>query len=214
LSRTAGLLLAAALAAALAGCGREPDPMAGCTLPSGATVLAIGDSLTRGFGASGDGYAEQLQALLPGSPLPADLAVVNAGIDGERSAGLLERIDDALDEHRPAVVLITIGGNDFLRRVPEADTRRNVDAIVRRVHERGAWPVLFAVPRASLTAAAGLMSEHALYADLADQGVPVIREVVTDVLSDDALKSDRIHPNARGYGRMAQAALDTLARCR
>lgn len=201
--------LAAALTATLAGCGRAADPMAGCTLPSGATVLAIGDSLTRGHGAPGNGYAEQLQALLP-----ADITVVNAGIDGERSADLLERIDAALDEHRPAVVLITTGGNDFLRRVPEADTRRNMAAIVQRVRDQGATPVLFGVPRASLTAAAGLLSEHELYEELADDGVPVIRDVVTRVLSDDALKADRIHPNASGYARLAQAAQQALAGCR
>jgi acyl-CoA thioesterase I len=200
--------LAAALAASLAGCSRDVDPMAGCTLPSGATVLAIGDSITRGLGAPGNGYAEQLQALRP------DLSIVNAGIDGERSAGLLERIDTALDEHRPAVVLITTGGNDFLRRVPEADTRRNVAAVVQRVRDQGSTPVLFGIPRASLTAAAGLLSEHDLYEDLADDGVPVIRDVVTQVLSDDALKADRIHPNASGYARLAQAAQQVLAGCR
>lgn len=207
--RPAAWLVWAALALAVAGCSRTPDALLGCTLPSGATVLAIGDSITRGHGAPGKGYAEQLQPLLP-----ADVTVVNAGIDGERSAGLLDRIGPALDEYRPSVVLITTGGNDFLRRVPEADTRRNVAAIVQQVRDGGATPVLFGIPRASLTAAAGLLSEHEMYADLARDGVAVIRDVVTDVLSDDALKADRIHPNASGYARMAQAAQQTLARCR
>lgn len=213
MTRTVGGPLAAALAvalsAALAGCGRDAPTMAGCSLPSGATVLAIGDSLTRGHGAPGNGYAEQLQALLP-----ADITVVNAGVDGERSEGLLDRIGAALDEHRPAVVLITTGGNDFLRRVPDDETRRNVAAIVDRVRDQGATPVLFGIPRASLTAAAGLLSEHDLYEDLADDGVPVIRDVVTRVLSDDALKADRIHPNASGYAQLAQAAQQALAGCR
>jgi lysophospholipase L1-like esterase len=213
LTRAVGGPLAAALAVAvsatLAGCGRDAATMAGCSLPSGATVLAIGDSLTRGHGAPGNGYAEQLQALLP-----ADISVVNAGIDGERSEGLLQRIDAALDEHRPAVVLITTGGNDFLRRVPDDQTRRNVAAIVDRVRDQGATPVLFGIPRASLTAAAGLLSEHELYEDLAEDGVPVIRDVVTRVLSDEALKADRIHPNASGYARLAQAAQQALAGCR
>jgi lysophospholipase L1-like esterase len=206
--RAAWLLGTAALAASLAGCSRAPDALSDCSLPSDATVLAIGDSITRGHGAPGHGYAEQLQALLP-----AGVTVVNAGIDGERSADLLDRIGPALDEYQPSVVLITTGGNDFLRRVPEADTRRNVAAIVQQVRDEGATPVLFGIPRASLTAAAGLLSEHDLYADLAGDGVAVIRDVVTDVLSDDALKADRIHPNASGYARMAQAAQQALARC-
>jgi len=206
----AGLAICLLAAAGLTpGCGRSDPPLVGCELPAGATVLAIGDSLTRGFGAPGQGYVEQLQALRP------DLSVVNAGIDGERSAGLLARLDDALARHRPAVVLITTGGNDFLRRVPEADTRRQVAAMVDRVRAAGAWPVLFEMPRVSLTAAAGYLSAHGLYADLADAtGVHLIRGTVVRVLSDEALKADAVHPNVQGYTAMAQAAHEVLARCR
>ncbi len=172
-------------------------------------MLAIGDSLTRGFGAAGQGYAEQLETLLAG-PI-----VVNLGIDGERSAGLRERIDEALAEHRPAVVLITTGGNDFLRRVPEAQTRENLAAIVARVRGAGATPVVFGIPAPSLAAVAGRAGEHAMYGDLAEGGqVHVIAGVVADVLSEDGLKSDRIHPNREGYARMAQAAFTVLGRCR
>ena len=200
---------AAAVAVALSGCSRPPDALAGCRLPTDGTVLAIGDSLTRGHGAAGQGYAEQLEALLAGP------AVVNLGIDGERSAGLRERMAEALAEHRPAVVLITTGGNDFLRRVPEAQTRENLAAIVGTVRAAGATPVVFGIPAPSLAAVAGVAGEHALYADLADTGqAHVIADVVADVLSRDSLKADRIHPNREGYARMAQAAFQALDRCR
>lgn len=196
-------------AALLAGCTQAPDALAGCRLPTDGTVLAIGDSLTRGHGAAGQGYAEQLEALLAGP------AVVNLGIDGERSAGLRERIDAALAEHRPAVVLITTGGNDFLRRVPEAQTRENLAAIVASVRAAGATPVLFGIPAPSLAAVAGVAGDAAMYGDLAAGGqAHVIAEVVTDVLSQDSLKSDRIHPNREGYALMAQAAVKALDRCR
>jgi lysophospholipase L1-like esterase len=113
------------------------------------------------------------------------------------------------------VVLITTGGNDFLRRLPEADTVRDMTAVVRQVQASGAWPVLFEMPRVSLTAAAGLLSAHGLYADLAGAtGVHVIRDTLVDVLSDEALKADAVHPNVRGYTVMAQAAQAVLARCR
>ena len=213
-------ILAAGLAAWLAagllgGCERRDEALAGCRLPARATVLAIGDSLTRGHGAPGEGYAEQLQALLAASSAPAGITVVNAGVDGERSAGLLARIDDALAEYRPAVVLITSGGNDFLRRVPEAETRRHLAAVVERVRRSGAYPVVFGLPTPSLGAAIGLAPEHALYEDLAnDAGAHVIEGVVADVLSRDALKSDRIHPNPAGYAVMARAAFELLQRCR
>jgi acyl-CoA thioesterase I len=198
---------------ALAGCGRKPQAFA-CRLPADARVLAIGDSLTRGYGADGSGYAEQLQGLLDGPGGRPDLTVVNAGRDGERSDGLLARIDAALAEHQPAVVLLTSGGNDFLRRVGEDDTRRQLRAVLERVRAAGAAPVLFAVPRPGLAAAGGFASDHPLFEELADGGQAlVIAGVVAGVLNEPDLRSDQIHPNRAGYARMAQAAFDTLKRC-
>lgn len=200
---------------ALGGCSRRDASLADCRLPADATVLAIGDSLTRGHGAGGAGYPEQLQALLRDAPGRSQVRIVNLGVDGERSAALLARLDAALAEHRPAVVLVTIGGNDFLRRVNADDTRRHLHAIVERVREDGAFAIVFAIPQPSLGAAFGLPDEHPLFGELArERGVHVIDEVVADVLARDGLRSDRIHPNRDGYARMAQAAFDALQRCR
>lgn len=211
---TRAALLALALLA-LAGCGRKPDALADCRLPPDATVLAIGDSLTRGYGAGGEGYAEQLQQRLADAPGRGGVRVVNLGIDGERSEGLLARLDGALAEHRPAVVIVTSGGNDFLRRVSAEQTRRNLREAVARIRAAGAQPLLFAIPEPSLAAAAGIASSHALYAEIAEDGAAhVIDAVVAEVLADEALKSDRIHPNRAGYARMAGAAFAALERCR
>jgi lysophospholipase L1-like esterase len=210
-----GAAVVVAAIVALAGCGRRDAALADCRLPADATVLAIGDSLTRGHGAGGAGYPEQLQALLRDVPQRADVRVVNLGVDGERSAGLLARVDAAIAEHRPAVVLITSGGNDFLRRVSADDTRRHLLAVLESVRGAGAFAIVFAIPQPSLGAAVGLPDEHPLFDELADEaGVHVIDDVVADVLARDELKSDRIHPNREGYARMAQAAFDALQRCR
>lgn len=214
--RPRSLMLAAMAAATLlvSGCGRRPAASE-CKLPAGASVLAIGDSLTRGFGADGQGYAEQLQPLLAQQPGRQDVVVHNLGINGEQSAGLAARIDAALAEHKPAVVLITSGGNDILRRVPEDETRRELAEVVKRVRAAGAHPVLFAVPRPSLAAAAGMPSDHAMYAALADElKLQVLPGVVAGVLAKPELRSDQIHPNAAGYALMARAAADALAPCR
>ena len=198
----------------LASCGGDRGATSACRIGADGTVLAIGDSITRGHGAVGRGYPEQLQALLHASPERASVRVVNMGVDGERSDGLLARIDTAIEANAPAVVLITTGGNDLLRRVDEASVRSNLGAIVQRVRVAGAWPVVFAVPKPSLSAAVGFASDHQLYQELADAGTRVIPEVVGDVLEDDTLRSDTIHPNASGYARMAQAAFDVLSECR
>jgi acyl-CoA thioesterase-1 len=208
--RRAGFLFVALL---LGACGGEP-PASSCRVGADAKVLAIGDSITRGYGADGRGYPEQLQELLRASPGRAAVQVLNMGVDGERSDGLLARIDAAIAANAPAVVLITTGGNDLLRRVDEGSVRSNLGAIVQRVRMAGAWPVVFAVPKPTLSAAVGLASDHELYQELADGGTRVIPDVVGDVLADDALRSDTIHPNANGYARMAQAAFDALSECR
>lgn len=212
--RLLALLLAAA-ALLTAGCGKRGPTASACRLTAGATVLAIGDSLTRGLGAEGQGYAEQLQPLLAAQPGRQDLRVLNLGINGETSAGLAARIEAALAEHRPAVVLITSGGNDFLRRAAEEDTRRHLADVVTQVRAAGAYPVLFAVPQPSLAAAVGLPSDHPLYDALAGElNLPVLPGVVAGVLAKPELKSDQIHPNGAGYAVMAQAAADALAACR
>ena len=197
----------------LGACGGDP-PASSCRLGADAKVLAIGDSITRGYGAAGRGYPEQLQDLLRASPGRAAVQVLNMGVDGERSDGLLARIDAAIAANAPAVVLITTGGNDLLRRVDEAAVRANLGTIVRRVRMAGALPVVFAVPKPTLSAAVGFASDHEIYQELADGGTRVIPEVVGDILADDTLRSDTIHPNASGYARMAQAAFDVLSECR
>ena len=131
----------------------------------------------------------------------------------ERSDGLLARIDDALAEHRPALVLITSGGNDLLRRVPAERTRANLKAVAERVRAAGAVPVIFAVPQPSVAAVVGLLDDHPLFDDLVGD-LHVIPDVVAEVLSDDALKADAIHPNRAGYTRLADAAAAVLQRCR
>lgn len=205
-------VLAALLA--LGGCGEETVAPGACTLPADGTVLAIGDSITRGYGAAGQGYPEQLQALFAASGERAGVRVLNRGIDGERSGQLRARIDKALAESTPAVVLITTGGNDLLRRGDPAQTRANLDAIVAQVRAAGAWPVVFAVPKPSLAAAAGFGSDHPLYEELAEAGESaVIGGVVAGILADESLRSDEIHPNAAGYGLMAQAAWTALQNC-
>ena len=215
MNRPALLLALLATAALAAACGRRHNAADECQLPAGATVLAIGDSLTRGYGADGRGYAEQLQPLLAAQPGRQDLRVVNLGINGETSAELAARIDAAVAQHRPAVVLITSGGNDFLRRAAEGDTRRHLEEVTRKVRAAGAHPVLFAVPQPSLAAAVGLPSDHPLYEALAGElQLQVLPGVVAGVLAQPALKSDQIHPNAAGYGVMAQAAAEALASCR
>ncbi|MFC5303260.1 GDSL-type esterase/lipase family protein [Azospira restricta] len=188
--------VAFAAAALLAGCGRKPKLAA---LPAGATVLAFGDSVTYGTGAA------------PGEDWPTRLAarsgwrIVNAGVPGDTAEAGRQRIGPLLDEHRPALVIVEIGGNDFLRRRPQAAVKEDLRAIVAAARAAGAQVVLVAVPELSLLGAVTRKpSDAPIYAELGDEEkLPVVADVFADTLGDPALRADAIHPNAHGYERMA-----------
>lgn len=191
-----GLLLLT-LPALWAGCGRKAGHAA---VAPGQTVLALGDSVTFGTGAA------------PGEDWPTILAaatgwqVVNAGVPGDTAQAAQARLPALLAQHRPALVIIEIGGNDFLRRRPAAAVKSDLRSLLQSALAVGAQVVLVAVPALSLMAAvAGRPSDAALYAELAEEeGVALVPEVLSDVLGDPALRADPIHPNAAGYRQMAR----------
>lgn len=151
--------LALALPAALSACGRKKPALT--RLPAGSAVLALGDSLTWGTGAAPEtSYPAVLQGL-------TGWRIANAGVPGDTSAGALARLPGLLQEGAPQLVLVSIGGNDFLRRLPESDTRRHIQAICEQIRASGAQTLLIAVPALSMRAALGSPADHPLYADLA-----------------------------------------------
>ena len=216
-SRRRWLCQGGALAAGLSGlsllngCGR--DPARAQVVPAGATVLALGDSLTSGVGAAPEAAYPVVLARLTG------WNVVNGGVSGDTSAQALARLQALLAEHQPRLVIVSIGGNDFLRKLPESDTRTNVHAICRQALGSGAQVLLVAVPRASVAAALGQVTDHALYAEVAkDLKIALLRQAWGEVLAQPELRSDPVHANARGYEQFARsvqgvaAAVGLLAR--
>ena len=195
----AGLLLVT-----LAGCGR--DKKTAQPVPPGSTVLALGDSLTFGTGASTETSYPAVLAGLTG------WNVVNAGVSGDTSAQALARLPALLAEHQPKLVIVSIGGNDFLRKLPESDTRAHVHAICKQSLDAGAQVLLVAVPRATVAAALGQMTDHALYAEVAkDLKIPLQREAWGEVLAQPDLRADAVHANARGYAQFARSVQGTAA---
>ena len=192
-------LLAVLLAAGvLAGCDRGPrlEPLA-----PGGRILAFGDSLTRGVGAAPEQSYPAALARRVGRP------VINAGLPGELSREGLRRLPAVLEEVRPALVLLCHGGNDILRGFNPDATRRNLEAMVQLSRDHGAQVALIGVPDRSL-----LFLETAdIYRDVAQAtGVPLEDEALADIIGDAALRSDRVHPNAEGYRRLAAAVADLL----
>jgi acyl-CoA thioesterase-1 len=196
------LLILGLASGALAACGRQPKMAA---VPAGATVLALGDSITFGTGTSPDASYPTVLAQLTG------WKIVNAGIPGDTSAGALQRLPELMKEHAPPLVLVSIGGNDFLRRMSQAQTRENIRNICLQAASGGAQVLLIAVPELSAVAAvARSLSDHPMYAELAKElKIPVHASGWAEVLSDPTLRSDPIHANAAGYAKFARGVADT-----
>jgi acyl-CoA thioesterase-1 len=197
-SRYVGWLLPAAFSLVLSlGCA-ERHPFE--ALSADAVVLAFGDSVTAGVGASaGEDYPGQLAEL-------TGLKVVNAGVSGDTAREAGKRLGPLLANHQPDMVIVELGGNDFLRQTQAARVKEYVRGIIRAAHETGAVVVLVSVPRLSLLrASVGALTDSPIYAELAaEEGVLLVPDVFSEVLSDDALHADKIHPNARGYRQLAQ----------
>jgi len=195
------------LAACLALCaGCAPDKAE--PLPPGTAVLVLGDSLSAGYG------------LTPAQAWPAHLAertgwrVINAGVSGDKSRDALARLPALLDAHAPRLVLVELGGNDMLHRLPEAQTRADLARILDQIRARGSLAVLLATPRPSLAGAVfQSLSAAPFYAELAKEArVPLIEDALARVLSDPALKLDALHPNADGQALLAGMVQQDLRR--
>src|SRR5919109_2642827 len=129
------------LAVLLAACAERPKLE---RLPADAVVLAFGDSLTFGTGAAdAESYPAQLERLI-------GRRVVRAGVPGEVTAQALERLPAALDEHAPRLLVLCIGGNDFLRRLGKTQAERNVRAMIELARRRGVDVLLIATPEPGL----------------------------------------------------------------
>lgn len=175
-------------------------------LPYQATVVAFGDSVTFGYGvAPEESYPVILESLSPWK-------VINAGISGERADQGKQRINAVLNEYNPQLVIIELGGNDFLQRRNSKAVKEDLRAIIQSVKSYGAIPVLVAVPALSpLTAVTGKPSNADLYQELAkEEKINLIPNVFSDILGQEYLKQDMIHPNKEGYQQLAQDIYQAL----
>ena len=187
---------------ALAACGEKTPSLP--KLAPDAVVLAFGDSLTYGTGAN------------PNESYPAVLEkkigrkVVSAGVPGETSAQGLARLPAVLDTTRPQLVVLIHGGNDFLRRLDETQAAANLRAMGRLARDRGVAVVILGVPKPGL-----FPSSASFYREVAKElGAPYDADALPAILKDNELKSDPIHPNAKGYARLAESVAALLAKAK
>ena len=180
------------------GCGGKTPKIS--KLASADVIVAFGDSLTYGTGAAEQESYPAVLAQLVGHD------VVRAGVPGEVTAQGLQRLPEVIEEYRPRLMIVCLGGNDMLRRLSVAETRANLRAMIRMLKDHGIAVVLIGVPQPAL-----LSSAPEFYAELAKEfAIPYEGDVLMKVLYAAEMKSDPIHPNAKGYRRMAEAVAALL----
>ncbi|WP_233491499.1 GDSL-type esterase/lipase family protein [Wohlfahrtiimonas sp. G9077] len=166
-----------------------------------AKVLAFGDSITLGYGVGAqESYPYVLSEL-------SGWQVINAGIGGETAEAANNRIDAAMVQHQPKLVLIELGGNDFLNNVEPSAVKENLRRIIRRVKRHNAIPVLIAIPALSSSMMVTTNIEDApIYADLArEEEINVVPDVFSMLLRTPRYKKDLVHPNGEGYRVLGEA---------
>ncbi len=181
----------------LVACSAEPPFQ---PLSASATVLAFGDSLTAGNGAPQQGsYPAQLSRMI-------NLSVINGGVSEEESHQGRDRLANLLDQYRPELLILCHGGNDLLRKRPLAQLEENLEAMIIMAQQRGIQVLLLGVPSPGI-----FLSGNKVYETVADNtGVELIPDLIADVLSQPALKSDTIHPNEAGYTEIAETIASEL----
>jgi len=176
------------------------------------TILALGDSLTAGYGLDAeDGFTTRLEAALAEAGVLAK--VVNGGVSGDTSAGGLARVDWLMSD-KPDLVIVELGANDALRGLEPEATRRNLDALIDRIKEAGAEVLL-----TGMQAPPNLGRDYAgefnrIFPEMAKRHKVALYPFFLDgVAADPALnQADGIHPNAKGVSVIVERMLPVLLR--
>ena len=175
--------------------------------PAAPVVLVVGDSISAGYGlAPGQVWVSLLEARLREQKYPH--RVVNASISGDTTAGGRARLPALLKEHRPAVVVVELGGNDALRGQPLAATRANLDAMVQAAQAAGARVLVVGMKLPPNYGPAYVREFDALFGEVARARKTGYVPYLFDGFGEDMalFQPDRIHPTAQAQPKM----LDTV----
>ncbi len=169
--------------------------------PQGSTIVAFGDSLTVGVGASSPskGYVSILEERL-GTP------IIHKGIIGNTTEDALQRLDADVLTEKPNIVLVLLGSNDYLKGVEQQVTFDNLRSITERLQAEGALVVL-------IGARGGLLNDKfsSDFEKLAkEKGTLLVPEIMEGIIGETSLMSDVIHPNDAGYLKMADKIAPVL----
>jgi acyl-CoA thioesterase-1 len=166
-------------------------------------IVVVGDSISAGYGlAAGQVWVSLLEARLKAERMP--YRVINASISGDTTAGGRTRLPALLAAHRPAVVVIELGGNDALRGQPLAATRANLDAMTLAAQASGAKVLILGLKLPPNYGPAYVREFDALFEAVAKSRKAAFVPYLFDGFGEDLayFQSDRIHPTAEAQPRI------------
>ncbi|OIO12312.1 MAG: arylesterase [Gallionellaceae bacterium CG1_02_60_325] len=172
-------------------------------------ILVFGDSLSAGYGiARADSWVNLLQSELAGTH--PQFAVVNASLSGETTAGGLRRIDQALRQHRPAIVILELGANDGLRGTPLSATEHNLGQIIALIQRAKAKVLLLGMRLPPNYGPDYTRQFAALYPVLAKKYRVARLPFMLDGITPEQFQTDNLHPDASAQPRIMQNIFHAL----
>ncbi|MCK9344880.1 MAG: GDSL-type esterase/lipase family protein [Candidatus Pacebacteria bacterium] len=165
----------------------------------GTDIVAFGDSLVVGVGATAGNDFVSLLSKKIGQP------IANLGHSGDTTADGIARIAD-LDKYNPKVVLLLLGGNDHLKKIPLADTRKNLEVLIQNIQSRGAVVLLLGVR-------GGLFNDKfdTEFEELRDMyRTAYVHDVLDGLFGHPEYMADTIHPNDAGYAIITERIYPVL----
>ena len=175
------------------------------------TILVLGDSISAGYGvAVEDGWVGGLSARLEAENYPH--RVVNASISGDTTSGGRARLPNAVERHKPDIVIIELGGNDGLRGQPLEAMRQNLQAMIEQARGAGARVLLLGIRLPPNYGRAYIERFIGVYEELAETtGVALVPRVLDGVGERrEFMQDDGIHPNADGHAAILDNVWPTL----
>jgi acyl-CoA thioesterase-1 len=173
------------------------------------TILIFGDSLSAGYGiARDDSWGNLLQASL--QKTHPQYEVVNASISGETTAGGVRRIVKAMNQHRPAVVILELGANDALRGTPLSETEKNLNRIIEQAKKANAKVLLLGIQIPPNYGLDYTKRFSALYPKMANKHkVSLVGFMLKDI-PPEQFQADNLHPNAVAQAQILRNVLPSL----
>jgi len=184
---------------AVTSCASQPETVKNLKAGAGTQIIALGDSITAGYGvAQTEAYPSVLSRQL-------GIPIVNRGVSGDTTAMALSRLQKDVISAQPWIVIVGIGGNDFLRRIPKTETEQNLRQIVTTIQQQKAIVVLLGMNLSLPELGLARDEYNELVQRVAkDTQAYLIPDVLKGIIDNPQYRQqDIIHPNAAGQKLLA-----------